>query len=469
MEKIHSLIGSDFDALVDDLSALLKIRSVLDESHMTDEHPFGPGVTAALEKFLAIASRLGFRTKNIDNMAGYAEAGEGPLFGVLAHLDVVPEGKAGMWKFPPFGAVVSDGKLYGRGTNDDKGPAMSALYALKALRDSGTALNRRFRVIVGLDEESGFRCIERYKKTEEIPEEGFSPDANFPVVNGEKGSLSFALSKRISASGIKSIKSLPEVIAINGGTRLNVVPDEARILFRGASAGHLEKVFLPDASVRNEGAGVQVVVNGAAAHAMEPWKGDNAIYKFLARLDELDFGPPALHAELFKLRGLFNGETDGKSLGVACRDDISGPLSCNLAVISFDGENLAVKCDIRYPVKADGKFVLDGIARAADSIGWTPEVLKSKTPLYVAPDSNLVRTLLDAYEAVTGERGEPFSIGGGTYCRAMPNSVSFGGVFPGEEENAHQANEYIALDSLRRMTHIYAEALARFNRNAGQQ
>jgi succinyl-diaminopimelate desuccinylase len=463
MDKIHSLIDSDFDALVDDLTALLKIRSVLDAGEMTDEHPFGPGVTAALEKFLEIASRLGFRTKNIDNMAGYAEAGDGPLFGVLAHLDVVPGGKASMWKFPPFGGVVSDGKLYGRGTSDDKGPAVSALYAIKALRDSGTALSRRFRVIVGLDEESGFRCIERYKRTEEIPEAGFSPDASFPVVNGEKGTVRFVISKSISGSGIKG---LPEVAAINGGTRLNIVPDEAKILFKGASAGHLEKIFLPDATVRNEGASVLVVLNGVAAHAMEPWKGDNAIYKFLSRLDELDFGPPALHAELLKLRGLFNGETDGKSLGVACGDDISGPLSCNLAVMSFDGERLTVKCDIRYPVKADGKFVLDGISSAADSIGWTLEVLESKPPLYVAPDSDLVRTLLDAYEAVTGERGEPFSIGGGTYCRAMPNSVSFGGVFPGEDELAHQANEYVALDSLRRMTHIYAEALARFNGNA---
>jgi succinyl-diaminopimelate desuccinylase len=464
MEKIHSLIDADFDALVEDLLSLLAIRSVLEEGERTDEHPFGPGVTAALDKFLGIASLFGFRTKNIDNMAGYAETGDGPLFGILAHLDVVPEGKVSLWKFPPFGGAISDGKLYGRGTSDDKGPAVSALYALKALRDSGTALNRRFRVIVGLDEESGFRCMERYKKTEEIPEEGFSPDACFPVVNGEKGMVRFILGKDIGGSGIKG---LPEVIGISGGTRINVVPDEVKVIFRGASAGHLEKIFLPaGGSVTNEGTGVLVVLNGVAAHAMEPWKGENAIYKFLSCLGDLDFGPPALHAELMKLRGLFNDETDGKNLGIACRDDISGPLSCNLAVISFDGERLAVKCDIRYPVRIDGKFVLDGISQAAESIGWTLEVLENKQPLYVSPDSKLVHTLLEAYEAVTGERGEPFSIGGGTYCRAMPNSVSFGGLFPGEDELAHQADEYVALDSLRKMTHVYAEALARFNGNS---
>jgi succinyl-diaminopimelate desuccinylase len=461
MVNVHRLIDSDFDALVRDLTDLLKIRSVLEEPLRTEEHPFGPDVTAALDKFLNIASNMGFRTKNIDNMAGYAEVGEGPLFGILAHLDVVPEGNLMSWRFPPYEGVISDGKLYGRGSNDDKGPAVSALYALKALRDSEVELNRRFRLIVGLDEESGFRCIERYKKTEEIPEAGFSPDASFPVVNGEMGIIRFTLGKVV---GGRAVKNLPELVSINGGTRLNVVPDEVKVFFKGASAGNLERIFLPiGGSVTNEGAGVFVTVSGVAAHAMEPWKGENAIHKFLSRLDELDFGPAVTHSELLKLRSLFNGETTGGSLGVACRDDISGPLSCNLAVISLDDDRLVAKCDIRYPVKIDGKFVLDGLSSAAESIGWTLDVLENKPPLYVSPDSELVKTLLDAYETVTGERGEPFSIGGGTYCRAMPNSVSFGALFPGEEELAHQANEYVALDSLRKMTHIYAEALARFN------
>jgi succinyl-diaminopimelate desuccinylase len=461
MDKVHGFIDADFDAQVEDLTGLLRVRSVFEESLRTDEHPFGQGVTAALVKFLEIAARMGFITKNIDNMVGYAEIGEGPLFGILVHLDVVPEGKLSLWGFPPFDGAISDGKLYGRGTTDDKGPAVSALYALKALRDSGAKLNRRFRVIAGLDEESGFRCIKRYKETEEIPEASFSPDANFPVVNGEKGMIRFTLTKDV---GSHSVKGLPELAAINGGTRVNVVPDEVRAFFKGAGAGNLEKVFLPiGASVTNEGAGVLVVINGVAAHAMEPWKGQNAIYKFLSRVGELDFGPAAAHAELLKLRGLFNAETTGESLGIACRDDISGPLSCNLAIISLDEGRLAVKCDIRYPVTACGQFVLDGLAAAAESIGWTLEIQESKEPLYVPPDSALVKTLLDAYEAVTGERGEPFAIGGGTYCRAMPNSVSFGGVFPGEEELAHQANEYVALASLRKMTHVYAEALSRFN------
>jgi succinyl-diaminopimelate desuccinylase len=463
MGKLHDVVDSDFNALVEDLRELLKIRSVLEEQERTEEHPFGPNVTAALEKFLDLAGKFGFRTKNIDNMVGYAEIGEGPLFGALAHLDVVPEGKVSAWKFLPFDGTISDGRLYGRGASDDKGPAISALYALKALCNSGAKLARRFRLIVGLDEESGFRCLERYKETEEIPEASFSPDASFPVVNGEKGILRFVLVKTVNGGKTRGLQELAD---ISGGTRLNVVPDEMKAFFKGAAAGNLERVFLPiGASVTNMGNGVLVTVNGVSAHAMEPWKGENAIQKFLSRIHELDFGPAALHAELIKLHSLFKYETKGESLGIACEDDISGPLTCNLAVISFEEGRLVVKCDIRYPVKIDGKFVKDGLASAAASIGWELEVLKDEPPLYVAPDTELVKTLLDSYEAITGERGEPFAIGGGTYCRAMPNAVSFGGGFPGEEELAHQANEYVALDSLRRMTHIYAEAFGRFNGN----
>jgi succinyl-diaminopimelate desuccinylase len=462
MTKIHEIIDDDFGFLTADLTRLLQIRSVLDESESTDEHPFGPNVTAALDEFLGFAGKLGFATKSIDNKVGYVEVGEGPLFALLVHLDVVPEGKLSAWKFPPFDGAVSEGRLYGRGTNDDKGPAVSVLYALKALRDSGVKLNRRFRIIAGLDEESGFRCLDRYKLTEELPEAGFSPDSDFPVVNAEKGILHFAFKKRINTDGVAS--RLPELVDIKGGARLNVVPDELNVFFRRASAGNLERVFLSrGAAVTNVGSGVLLKVHGVAAHAMNPGSGENAIQKFLVAMDELDFGPAGIHSELSKLRGLFGDEYNGESLGVAARDDISGPLTCNLAAIALEDGVLTVKCDIRYPVKAEGKAVIEGLEAAAESIGWELEILHHKEPLFVAPDDPLVKTLLDSYEAITGERGEPFAIGGGTYCRAIPHTVSFGGLFPGEEELAHQANEYVSLSSLRRMTHIYAEAMERFN------
>jgi succinyl-diaminopimelate desuccinylase len=178
----------------------------------------------------------------------------------------------------------------------------------------------------------------------------------------------------------------------------------------------------------------------------------------------MDFGPPSLHVELLKLAALFKNETDGASLGVACEDDLSGALTCNLAAISFDDGDLSVKCDIRYPVKKSGDSLIETIRNSAEEMGWKLEVARHSEPLYVEPEGELVKVLLESYADVTKEPASSKSIGGGTYCKALPNAVSFGPLFPGEEETAHQPNEYISLDSLRKMTHVYVEALSRFNR-----
>ncbi|MCL2684260.1 MAG: Sapep family Mn(2+)-dependent dipeptidase [Synergistaceae bacterium] len=460
-KRVHELVDSNFESMLASLSELIRIPSVLDESACSDIHPFGARVTEALEKFLEIAKKLGFRTANIDNAVGYAEIGEGPLVGALAHLDVMPAGNASNWKYHPFSAEIAGGRMYGRGTGDDKGPAVSALYAVYALASSGADINRRFRVIVGLDEESGFRCIERYKRTEEIPEMSFSPDGSFPVVNAEKGILHFVMRRKVV--GMDAM-GLPELVDIKGGDRFNIVPDRLDVFFKKASAAKLELVLMPvGADVVDTGHGVLVSVNGKTAHAMEPWKGENAIQKFLGVMESLDFGPPSLHAELTKIGSLFKMETDGSSLGIASADDVSGPLTCNLAAISLEDGVISVKCDIRYPVTISGDALLDILSGAADDIGWELEVTTHERPLFVPPDSELVKTLLKAYETITGERGEPMSMGGGTYCKALPNSVSFGAQFPGEDDTAHQPDEYISLGSFRKMTHIYAEALCLFN------
>ena len=185
---IHEIVDAHFEELVKDVLGVVQMKSVLEESQMTAEHPFGSALSHALNDFLRRAASMGFETRNIENYAGIVEMGDsGPLIGILAHLDVVPEGRANSWKHPPYEAVIEGGKIYGRGTIDDKGPAVSALYAMRALKESGEPLKARFRLILGLDEESGSRCVLRYLKTEEIPAFSFSPDAMFPVINAEKG------------------------------------------------------------------------------------------------------------------------------------------------------------------------------------------------------------------------------------------------------------------------------------------
>lgn len=461
--KMHELIDASFDEQIRQTQETLRIRSVLDESKITDEHPLGPDLTRALEDFLARAKRLGFTTKNVDNYAGYAEMGNGELIGVLAHLDVVPEGSAGEWRHPPFAGVIEDGKLYGRGAGDDKGPAIASLFAMKALRDSGAILKKRFRLIVGLDEESGSRCIEHYNAAEEQPAFSFSPDASFPVVNAEKGILRAVITKRVKIGGAYG---KPEITSLSGGDRFNVVPAEAQATLKNPPENLLGPCADMDVTESRESAVIKA--KGVSAHAMEPEKGENALQKLLACLDNLALAPHdrELIASAFALVGAGHS---GDGLGIAGADEMSGPLTCNLAAagltISGDGtqKELSLKLDIRYPVTADADRMIGSIYEAALAAGGELSINTHKKPLYIPETNPAVQILLDAYETVTGDRPAPISIGGGTYCRFMPNAVSAGPVFPGEPELAHQRDEYESLDNLRKSTHIYAEALARFN------
>ncbi|MDR2780383.1 MAG: dipeptidase PepV [Synergistaceae bacterium] len=456
----------NFEDQIRDTREIIKIPSVFDEETASPKTPFGAGAARALEAFLRVAEKMGFRVKNIDNSVGYAEIGEGEeLAGILAHLDVMPAGRPDDWKYPPFDAVVENGTLWGRGAVDDKGPAMAALYALKALKDAGVNFTRRFRLILGLDEENGSRCIKRYNETEEPPVFSFSPDASFPVVNAEKGILRLVLTKR---SANETSAEEISLLALNGGDRFNVVPDYAFAFVKcGAESRGRIKNILEGMAVSEKDGGILVEARGTAAHAMEPEKGDNAVQKILRRLKEVDFCAGDAEA-VGSLCELFGHGIGGEGLGIASEDEISGPLTCNTASVETRpgdraGKIFKVKLDIRYPVTLDSQRLIENIARKAEDSGFEPEIATHKPPLYVPKDDFVVKTLLDAYESVTGDRPAPVSMGGGTYCRFMPNSVSFGPVFPGQPELAHQANERIQLEDLRKCTHIYAEALLRFN------
>ena len=468
-EKMHELVDASFDEQLAQTREVVRIRSVLDESKSTEAHPFGPELTASLDDFLTRARNLGFTAVNVDNYAGYAEMGgpgkDSELVGILAHLDVVPEGNERDWQHPPYAAEVADGALWGRGSIDDKGPAMAALYAMKALRDSGVPLRKRFRLILGLDEESGSRCILHYNQVAEVPAFSFSPDAEFPVVNAEKGILRATITKRAK---LEAEDGKPSLLSLTGGDRFNVVPDAAfaHIVCLPEEAETIEK-GCGGLIVKRAADGLEISASGASAHAMEPWKGENAVQKLLACLAKIDFGPGD-NALIRSVQSLAGTGHNGADLGIACEDEVSGPLTCNAAAVQMNrgeaGEGkISLKLDIRYPVTANADRLIGEMEKHVADAGGSLTISTHKKPLYIPADHPTVRTLMDAYETITGERPEPVSMGGGTYCRFMPNSVSAGPLFPGQPELAHQANERVALDDLRRSTHIYAEALARFN------
>ncbi len=464
--EMHAIIDGDFDSLVKDLRGNMAIPSVLDETVSTALHPFGPRMTEALEDFLQRGRNLGFQSKNLDNFAGFLEMGEGKeLLGILCHLDVMPAGERSLWVCDPFVGQLRDGRLYGRGAIDDKGPAMASLYAMKAVRDAGIPIRKRVRLIVGLDEESGSRCMRRYLESEEIPSSSFSPDAAFPVVNAEKGILRVRMDREFPKA-----RGENRLVGIFAGERLNAVPDLALASFCGIT----EKQLSVEVGVRE---GVQVEPDegmvvlrclGKGAHAMEPWKGKNALLALLEVLRGISYGPAQVKETMDRLSVLLGKEHDGRSLGIAVSDEVSGALSCNPAFLRFEESNFSLRFDIRYPVKADSERLVGQLNNVAESLGCEFSVITHKSPLFVEKESPLVSSLLKACEEVTGEKGEALSFGGGTYCRFFPNSVSFGPVFPGEEETAHRANEYVTLESLRKMTHIFANAIVLLSKEEGE-
>ena len=213
------MLDETIDNLKEDIikttQELIKIPSVYSKSN-DKEKPFGENVNSALEYILDLGKKLGFRTKNIDGYCGYIEFGEGSeLLGIIGHLDVVPEGTG--WTFPPFSGTISDGKIFGRGAIDDKGPVVSSLYAMKAVMDN-YKLNKRVRLIIGLNEENDWKCIDYYKSHEEAPTVSFSPDADFPCIYAEKSILSCYIKENYKNNKIK----IRDIDCNNNA--LNVVP-----------------------------------------------------------------------------------------------------------------------------------------------------------------------------------------------------------------------------------------------------
>ncbi|ORX22976.1 dipeptidase PepV [Thermoanaerobacterium sp. PSU-2] len=452
------------DALKDDLvkstQEIIKIKST--EGDVKPGMPYGEGVAKALELALDIAKSLGFKTKNVDGYVGYAEYGEGDeMVGVLGHLDVVPEGDG--WDYPPYGGEIHDGKIYGRGATDDKGPIMAALYALKAIKDSGLKLNKRVRILFGTNEETGSKEIEHYLKHDESPSIGFTPDANYPVIYAEKGITMFEVVKDFKK------KSQDMVIKyIKGGNRPNMVPDycECGIYVKyedKRKAIHDEAKRFKDVSgfdLDSEVEGDMLIVKsrGVSAHGSLPHLGKNAIMQLLMFLNVIYQAEDDVKDFIDFFAKNVGLETDGKTFGVYLKDD-TGELSFNVGTINFDEEKGSIGLNIRYPVTYKYEDLMNPFNAKISEHGMRVENMMHQPPLYFPKDHFLIKTLMKVYEDVTGRKDEPLSIGGGTYAKEMKNMVAFGPIFPGKPDLDHQANEYIEIDDLVLNAKIYARAI----------
>jgi len=418
--------------------------------------PYGVQVRRCLDHALETARDLGLAAEDLDHQVGWCEYGEGEeLVAVLGHLDVVPAGDG--WDGDPFSGEVRGGRIYGRGTMDDKGPTMAAVYALAALKSSGLPLNRRVRVLFGTNEESGSQDMVYYKAHGgELPVMGFTPDGEYPLINGEKGLVNDTYRCTYRQSGPLRIKTL------RGGTAVNVVPAQAvaELTCPPETARAWAAKSTKDVICTAVAGGLRVEARGVGAHGSTPEQGRNAIGLLARFLSAMPLKGEAAQAVQF-LAEKIGLETGGESLGAAMTDDISGRLTLNLGVLRGDENGLEVGLNYRYPVTRSLAECGPAVRTAFENGGFRLVERGHKESLYIPEDSPLVRTLLEVYTDETGLPAAPKSIGGGTYAKSIPNIVAFGPVFPGDEVREHKPNEFMEIDRLMANTRIIAEAMYR--------
>ncbi|WP_298528475.1 Sapep family Mn(2+)-dependent dipeptidase [uncultured Ruminococcus sp.] len=413
MTQIRQYLESHIDDMTALLRELVAVPSVQGDAE--EGFPFGREPARALEIMLRECRKAGFAVENVENYAGSADINslEAQL-AVLTHLDVVPAGDG--WSSPPFELTQVGDKLVGRGTIDDKGPAVAAFFAAKAVKELGIPLKKGVRLIFGTNEENGSADLAYYRSKRTLPPMVFTPDGEYPVINAEKGMLRVYFSAKYSG------------IPVRGGTVINAVPavcsDDANDYF------------------------------GKSAHASTPEKGENAITKFLDIQRNL-------HPLLNNLSELFpHGEFNGRSCGLGFRDDISGDMTCVLSMLNARDGRLCGGIDIRFPLDRTKAEISGIICEKLRSAGFEIDSCEGVEPHCTDENSTFVQALLKTYERVTGKNGRCIAIGGGTYVHEIEGGVAFGAEFPGEDGHMHSPDEFITVGNLLKNAEIMAEAIA---------
>ncbi|CAG5672473.1 ArcT [Streptococcus pneumoniae] len=430
------------DEFLISLKTLISYPSVLNEGE--NGTPFGQAIQDVLEKTLEICRDIGFTTYlDPKGYYGYAEIGQGAeLLAILCHLDVVPSGDEADWQTPPFEATIKDGWVFGRGVQDDKGPSLAALYAVKSLLDQGIQFKKRVRFIFGTDEETLWRCMARYNTIEEQASMGFAPDSSFPLTYAEKGLL------QVKLHGPGS-----DQLELEVGGAFNVVPGKAN--YQGPL---YEQVCndLKEAGYDYQSTEQTVTVLEVPKHAKDASQGINAVIRLATIL-----APLQEHPALSFLATQAGQDGTGRQIFGDIADEPSGHLSFNVAGLMINHERSEIRIDIRTPVLADKEELVELLTRCAQNYQLRYEEFDYLAPLYVAKDSKLVSTLMQIYQEKTGDNSPAISSGGATFARTMPNCVAFGALFPGAKQTEHQANECAVLEDLYRAMDIYAEAVYR--------
>lgn len=487
LKAVQDHVSDNREGLIVTLQELVRIPSINPAGATTPSRE----AVAALNFVLDQGRRLGFTAQSLHEQAGFLQMGPADAaetLGVLAHVDVVPPGEG--WSYPPFSGEIVDGHMWGRGTEDDKGPAVSVLYAMAALHALDVPLRRKVRLILGTMEECGdWSDIRLYGEEEGAPTLGFTPDADFPVICGEKGILNVTFSasdEGHSPAEVETKAPAYAVLSLHAGSAPNIVPSRAVALLipwhgdrdqalrdvqhaagrfqQRHPQSHVQVLPAPEcASVlprRPAEDDIAIIAHGVEAHGAMPWDGHNALQdlaNFLAPLPKRPNAPARMVDFLARRLGF---EWDGASLGIAARHAKLGPTTVNAGVARTEDGLIHVTLNLRPTpphTAASLKAHLQAVAKEESlGVSFGPGAMD---PLFADEAGPLVTALKEAYQLVTGKAAPCAYVGGTTYAKAFPNMVAFGPLMPGEPMLAHQVDERVSLESLLRNAAIYALAI----------
>ena len=457
-EILNKYIDEMKDKIISSTCEIINIPSVL--TNDSKEIPFGKDTLKALEYVLNLGKSFGFKTKNIDNMCGYIEFGEGDkLLGIIGHLDVVPAEDD--WTYSPFNCTINNGNIYGRGAIDDKGPVIAALYAMKAVADN-YKLDKRVRLILGLNEENEWKCIERYKETEELPDVSFSPDANFPCIYAEKTIESIYLKQKYKKNPIIYIENIS-----TNNNAINVVPkycsvtlksDNTKITDIIKNVSNIINKYNYNINIEEiDKSTINLISLGISAHAAHPELGTNALSKLLIVLNDL-FNLYNIPLDTLNYFVKYIGDDfTGKHLDINFEDE-SGILTLNTAQFILENNTLSLGFNLRIPVTVDYNIIEKQFKKYCNN-SLEVEIARIQNPLYINKNNPLVQKLCNIFNEYNNSNLEPIAIGGGTYARAFNNCISFGPQMPGNKDMCHQTDEYISIENLMFCTKVYAKAI----------
>lgn len=433
MSTIYKAKIKEYEAdYLKDLAALVACESVRDIKNAQPGAPFGPGIRDAFDEFLSIADRLGFAVRDVDGYACEVSMGESrDYIGIVGHLDVVEAGDRNLWKTEPFALTrTADGMLYGRGVNDDKGPLLACLYAARIGKDLGHSFPKCIKIIAGGAEETTWECMSYYFARNPQPSMGFSPDGNFPIVNGEKGILKCELF--FAGTGGR--------LDIRCGTLENYVCDRAEVY-------------------RQEGEHLQTFT-GRRALSRNPQRGENALFRLAEWMrGQAGLSDPAARFADFMNECLTNDFYGHKS-GLYAADERMGETSVCPTGLLWQEDGLHLYLDIRYPRSTSKEVLCARLEKLGGSYGFDMKVMSEKKLLYVEEDSRLICGLKRAYRQVMGEPAQVLTKGGASYARVLECGVAFGASFDGEDSRPHMPNECMPLSSLQKAMEIYCAAIA---------